>query len=74
LIEDLGEFPCLVIDSGDRKRASYHRRISVVQTDDGVPTSFLQIRFISSGGAGKCYNKEHTVTFGVSSWRYLSEF
>jgi hypothetical protein len=73
LIEDLGEFPCLVIERDGHKSASYHRRISVMQINDGEPASFLQIRFISIGSVRICYNSEHIVTLGMSSWRYLPE-
>lgn len=71
-IEDLGEFPCLLVYEQGQKRATYHRRISVVQMEEGYPASLLQIRFITKGSILKCDRKEHSIGLGVSSWRYLA--
>ena len=70
-IEDLGEFPCLVVRHKGRKSATHHQRITVAPIEDGAPASLLQIRFISAGRVIPCFAKEHSVSLGVSSWRYL---
>ena len=72
LIEDLGEFPCLITNHKGRKYATHHQRISVMQMEEGIPSSFLQIRFISVGGTIACFTKEHSIRLGISSWRYFS--
>lgn len=72
LIEDLGEFPCLVALSKNRKYATHHRRLSIVQLEKGNPLSFLQVRLVSLGGDPNCLTNEHVTPLGVSSWRYLA--
>jgi hypothetical protein len=71
-IEDLGAFPCLVTYKKGIKHATYHRRVSVVQMDDGYPTSLLQVRFISITAALTCLAQEHVAPLGITSWRYFS--
>ncbi|MCE3533351.1 type II secretion system protein [Legionella resiliens] len=70
-IEDLGEFPCLVVRYKGRKSASHHQRVTVASFEDGSPASLLQIRLISAGRAIPCLATEHAAPLGVSSWRYL---
>ncbi|HHY0701637.1 TPA: type II secretion system protein [Legionella anisa] len=70
-IEDLGEFPCLVVRYKGRKSASHHQRVTVAPFEEGSPVSLLQIRLISSGRAIPCLATEHVTPLGVSSWRYL---
>ncbi|KTD40748.1 type II secretion system protein [Legionella parisiensis] len=70
-IEDLGEFPCLVVYYKGRKSASHHQRVTVVSFEEESPLSLLQIRFIGSGRAIPCLVNEHAIPLGVSSWRYL---
>ncbi len=70
-IEDLGEFPCLVVHHKGRKSATRHQRITIVPIEEGFPVSLLQVRFISAGRAIPCFAKEHSIPLGVSSWRYL---
>ncbi|MGC1182028.1 type II secretion system protein [Legionella sp.] len=71
-IEDLGVFPCLLVNKNGKKHASYHHRISVVQMDEGYPASFLQERFIWVGPILNCLAQEHFVHLGISSWRYFT--
>ena len=71
LIEDLGEFPCFVVNIGSKKRATHHQRVSVVQLEEGIPKSLLQMRFIHVGGIVNCPINERFVSLGVSSWRYF---
>jgi len=66
-IEDLGEFPCQVFDNGRKQGATHHRRISVVQIEDGFAISLLQLRYISAASFLSC----STISLGVSSWRYF---
>ncbi|CAM3073519.1 Uncharacterised protein [Legionella steigerwaltii] len=70
-IEDLGEFPCLRARYRGRKSATHHQRISIALIENGFPESLLQIRFVSRGEVIPCPTKEHSISLGVSSWRYL---
>ncbi|KTD72945.1 hypothetical protein [Legionella tucsonensis] len=70
-VEDLGEFPCLVVRYKGRKSASHHQRVTVVPFEEGSPVALLQIRYISAGRVIPCLVKEHAIPLGVSSWRYL---
>ena len=73
LIEELGDFPCLVIQSQERKYSTHHRRVSVLLlADDNSPESFIQIRHISAMNALSCAGTETEVTEGISSWRYFA--
>lgn len=72
LIEDLGDFPCLIAGSKNPKYATHHQRLSVVQLDKGRPLSFLQVRLIAVGKLANCFAKEHVISIGISSWCYLS--
>lgn len=72
LIEDLGDFPCLVIHQEQSKHATRHLRVSVLLlADDENTASVLQLRFIKPSSAIDCPGAEYTVTPGISSWRYL---
>lgn len=71
-IEELGVFPCLVVREHGLKRATYHRRVSVLHIDKGMPGALLQVRLISSGLAMDCPAKERVITVGITSWRYLA--
>lgn len=71
-IEDLGAFPCLVVQKNGLRRASYHRRVSVVRMDEGYPVSLLQVRFITAGAVMKCEAKARVIRSGMSSWRYFA--
>jgi hypothetical protein len=70
-IEDLVNFPCLVIQQKTQKFASHHQRITVMSIEEGFPLSLLQIRWVSVGEKISCNSKENRVSLGVSSWRYL---
>lgn len=70
-IEDLGQFPCLLVSQKGKKHATSHRRVAVVQIEEGQPASLLQIRYITVGRILKCQTQEHMITLGVSSWRYF---
>lgn len=41
-IEDLGDFPCLVVLGNNQMYATHHQRLSVVQLDRGRPLSFYK--------------------------------
>jgi hypothetical protein len=70
LIEDLGEFPCLVIKKGQQRRATRHLRISIIGGEGN--DSALQLRFIKPAAVSECIGQERIVNSGISSWRYLS--
>lgn len=70
-IEELGTFPCLIVSIDGKKRATNHRRISIIQLIDGIPHSLLQLRFIATSSETKCSTIGHSVKTGLSSWRYF---
>lgn len=72
LIEDLGEFPCLISFKKGQKKATRHRRVSIIQMEEEFPVSLLQLRFIALGSVANCLETERTVSLGVSSWRYFT--
>ncbi|MCL9682721.1 type II secretion system protein [Legionella maioricensis] len=70
LIEDLGDFPCLVFPG--QNRASRHFRITLLLLkDDENSASVLQLRMIKPSGMIRCSGEERAVTEGISSWRYI---
>jgi len=72
LIEDLGDFPCLVVHQQHQKYASHHTRISMMMMgEDDNTTSALQLRWIRTSALLDCPGIEHSVNSGISSWRYL---
>lgn len=75
-IEDLGSFPCLVLQHGDMKQTSHHLRITLLQMTEEAhaPLSVLQVRYIKSGPSSVCLGREHRVSEGISSWRYFPDF
>lgn len=74
-IEDLGEFPCLVLDKEGQKYISHHFRVTVLQEEQDKASSVIQLRFIKSGSSSLfCSEEEIWVKEGVSSWRYLSDY
>jgi hypothetical protein len=73
LLEDLGDFPCLVLHEKRKKRASHHWRVSIVSfSDDESTASALQIRSIKASKTMTCTEEEHRVNEGISSWRYFT--
>ncbi len=70
IIEDLGDFPCLV--PHQQKRSTHHIRVSLLSfSDNGTAASVLQLRIIQPSAVIGCSGEEHKVTTGVSSWRYI---
>lgn len=73
-IEDLGLFPCLVIQQGERIKATQHFRMSLIlEGDEKNEALLLQLRQIVTGGESDCTGVKHQTREGISSWRYLSE-
>lgn len=72
LVEDLGVFPCQVMEQ-QKPKAAHHLRISLLLLDPKDNTHpLLQIRFIKpSTAAVHCSGQEHPVSEGISSWRYM---
>lgn len=73
LVEDLGTFPCLVVNQNGVHHATHHHRISLVSLEDAHPDSLLQVRLISVGPVSACEIKTRSIVLGVSSWRYFSK-
>lgn len=72
LREDLGDFPCLIAQKGLKKHATHHQRLSLLLLSETEEDFLLQIRKIEAIEPQLCEQKEHPVSLGVSSWRYLS--
>lgn len=73
ILEELGEFPCLVVHLRGKKLATRHQRVTVVSMGNNIPISVIQMRVIHSARAIPCLRKkEHSVPLGISSWRYIS--
>lgn len=72
IIEDLGDFPCLVFYRNSQKFASHHTRISIMSVADNKnQASALQLRFIKPSTPVKCLEVERKIKSGISSWRYI---
>lgn len=73
IIEDLGDFPCLILYHQQQKYATRHLRVSVLSVGNGeYGSSLLQLRFVKPAITYGCFGEEHQIKEGVSSWRYLS--
>ncbi|CEG57562.1 hypothetical protein [Legionella fallonii] len=73
IIEDLGDFPCLILHNKQQKRATHHIRVSVLLlANEEHQSSLLQLRFIKPALTENCMGEEHVVNEGISSWRYLA--
>ena len=71
-IEELGDFPCLIINDRERKYSSHHRRITVLFTLGNNADTVLQLRNIIAINPQSCLGAQHTITPGISSWRYFT--
>lgn len=73
LIEDLGVYPCLVVDYKKQKYTTRHLRVSLlVLRDDELASSLLQIRVVKPAGTISCTTIPRQITKGISSWRYVT--
>ena len=68
LIEDLGEFPCLVTR---QQKSTRHIRVSLLQRSNNQDY-LLQIRYLKPLPYLSCLSQSKVVNSGVGSWRYLS--
>ena len=71
-VEDLDDFPCLVIQTSHGTFSTHHRRVSLVSLADKSPSALLQIRYITPINAQTCLGSLQLVTPGISSWRYFA--
>lgn len=76
LIEDLGEFPCLVVHQDELIKATRHNRISMLRRADDIHpmNTVLQVRTIKVIDSLPCQSEEHRVSPGISSWRYIANY
>lgn len=71
VLEDLGEFPCLIIHKNEKKYASKQIRLSVmIPANKHQSGAIMQIRRIISAAKSSCVQGVE-VEEGVISWRYL---
>ena len=75
LIEDLGDFPCVVTQKEGQMRSTHHIRITLLQSpDDFNPaTAVLQVRNIKDIASLSCHGETNQVSTGISSWRYIPD-
>lgn len=72
LMEDLGDYPCLIVVDGKKKQATHHYRLAVASVSKNEKLALLQIRFIEPAiSASQCQKGTHQVQPGISSWRYV---
>jgi len=73
IIEDLGIYPCLVVEHQGIIQSTHHSRVSLLlEANEEHAASALQIRMIHPAGELSCAQEPRMVTEGVSSWRFLS--
>ena len=73
LVEDLGEYPCLVTVYRGNHRATHHFRVTILaESTQDKPSSLIQIRVIKHSRQIECLGKRVNVAPGISSWRYFS--
>ncbi|KGP62393.1 hypothetical protein EP47_13250 [Legionella norrlandica] len=74
LIEDLGEFSCLLVAKQGQKYNSHHFRVTLLQNGQDNSFGIIQLRFIKLGSnLPVCSEEEIMIKEGVISWRYLSD-
>ncbi|CAM2971880.1 hypothetical protein [Legionella worsleiensis] len=76
LVEDLGYFPCQMVQKGKKFFISRHLRVTLLQSTDEYnhTASVMQVRVIKgSSSAQSCPGERRTVLEGVNSWRYLPD-
>ncbi|MBA2649708.1 MAG: type II secretion system protein [Legionella sp.] len=74
LLEDLGDFACLIVKSDNAKLSTNHRRLTLMlaSEDKSKSNPIIQIRDIRAIAYQKCMVKESPISLGISSWRLLS--
>ncbi|WP_165483190.1 type II secretion system protein [Legionella quateirensis] len=75
LIEDLGDYPCVVTQKEGQMLSTHHIRITLLQSPDAYnpAASVLQVRNIKESASESCHGETHQVSTGISSWRYISD-
>lgn len=71
VIEDLGNYPCLMINDKTTIKATHHFRFTVAQDKPLQPSSIMQVRVIQPVPLLQCDSEVRYVDAGISSWRYL---
>jgi len=75
LIEDLGEYSCLVSLHQEVLKSTHHFRLTLLApSDTEYPSSLIQIRVIKPATSLSCVHKTKYVALGISSWRYLENW
>ncbi|MFI4918819.1 MAG: type II secretion system protein [Legionellales bacterium] len=72
LIEELGDFPCLVAQQDGVTFSTHHRRVTVLSTASDNADTLLQVRQISAIKYQPCLGEAHDIALGVGSWRYFA--
>jgi hypothetical protein len=74
LIEDLGEYSCLVgLHKGVKKSTHHYRFTLLSQLDNNHPSLLVQIRVIRLARSFSCAKNIRYVAVGTSSWRYIED-
>lgn len=72
LIEELGDFPCMIAVKNEKHYSTHHRRVSLMLVSQDSPNSLLQIRYFIAIPLQSCYGTRYDVSLGLNSWRYMS--
>jgi hypothetical protein len=72
LIEDLGEYSCLIGLHKGAKKSTHHFRFTLLSLlDKNPPSLVVQIRVIRLAKSFSCTKNVKYVALGISSWRYI---
>ncbi|KTD83026.1 hypothetical protein [Legionella waltersii] len=71
-IEDLGDFPCLVISKGEVNYVSHHFRLTITYgKTENSNELLLQLRYFTVSRLSECKTEVEKVSEGISTWRYF---
>lgn len=69
LIEDIGVFPCWMVNTKEGNKPSHHFNVLIIRTDETPQQNYMQLRDIRAGKSLKtCSGKELVIQSGMQSW------
>lgn len=69
LIEDLGEFPCWMVNTKEGNKPSHHFNLLIIRADKAQQQDYMQLRDIRAGKSLEpCSGKELVIQSGMQSW------
>jgi hypothetical protein len=72
LISDLGDYPCLQVESEGNRLGSHHWLITVENQE--APFELLQLRMANPINSIQCEGTPTVINAGVVSWRHFNSF